>query len=406
MTSPALPLHRLHEVAPYRPLRIAMVGQKGMPATFGGIEHHVEELGRRLVERGHEVTVYCRQGYGGLDGRPARERREHRGMRLVTTPAVRSKHLDAITHSTTSTAHALASGVDVVHLHALGPGLLSPLVRAHPSARVVQTIHGLDHERAKWGGGARRVLELGHRLSGSAPDAVTVVSADLRRHYAERFGRDVALVTNGAPSYAPAPRRLVEELLGLAGAPYLLFVGRLVPEKRPDQLLRAYARVPGATRLVLVGDSSFSGAYTAELADLAARDPRVLMPGYQYGETLRALHQHATALVQPSVLEGMPLTVLEALGAGTRVVASDIAPHVELLGERPGRHALVPAGDDAALAAALAAVVTTADPGPDGDPVRERVLADHSWDRSAELLERVYLDVVAGRGQRRPGWER
>ena len=389
-----------------RPLHVAMVGQKGLPATYGGVEHHVEEVGRRLVERGHRVTVYCREGYGGRRD----DRTTHLGMELVTTPAIRSKHLDAITHSATSTASALRARVDVVHLHALGPGLLSPLVRLAPGARVVQTVHGLDHERAKWGGLAQQVLGLGHQVSGWAPDEVVVVSRALQEHYARRFGRRAVLVPNGAPPALPVGAAPVggglagagplQELLGPHRPRYLLFVGRLVPEKRPDLLLRAFRAVPGDVRLVVVGDSSFSDEYTASLVRQAAGDPRVVMPGYQFGEVLRALHQRASAFVQPSALEGMPLTVLEALSAGARVVASDIPPHVELLGRAPSRHALVPVDDEAALAAALRRVL--AEDHPDGaatDPVRERVLREHCWERATDLLEQVYLDVVA----RQPG---
>ncbi|WP_299033084.1 glycosyltransferase family 4 protein [uncultured Pseudokineococcus sp.] len=410
----AVPLLRGQRAS--RPLHVAMVGQKGLPATYGGVEHHVEEVGRRLVERGHRVTVYCREGYGGL----CDDRTTHLGMELVTTPAIRSKHLDAITHSATSTASALRAGVDVVHLHALGPGLLSPLVRLSRGARVVQTVHGLDHERAKWGGLAQRVLGLGHEISGRVPDELVVVSRALQEHYARRFGRRAVLIPNGAPpaadvgSGAPpevptgdGPERcgavgeLVHELLGPQPPRYLLFVGRLVPEKRPDLLLRAFRAVPGDVRLVVVGDSSFSDEYTASLVRQAAEDPRVVMTGYQYGDVLQALHARALAFVQPSALEGMPLTVLEALSAGARVVASDIAPHVELLGRAPSRHALVPVDDEAALAAAMRRVLAQegreGDGGAATDPVRARVLREHCWERSTDLLEQVYLDVVARR---------
>lgn len=392
-------------VREWRPLHVAMVGQKGLPATYGGVEHHVEEVGRRLVERGHRVTAYCRKGYGGWpDARPGATG-QHLGIELVTTPALRSKHLDALTHSATSAAHAVGRGADVVHLHALGPGLLSPLVRMAPGVRVVQTVHGLDHERAKWGGLARRVLGLGHTVSGHAPDELVVVSRALQEHYRTRFGRESVLAPNGTPAPRDVPRATLDPLLGRRlgsdGGRYLLFVGRLVPEKRPDLLLEAFRAVADPdVRLVVVGDSSFSDDVTAALHAQARQDPRVVLTGYQYGDVLAALVQHAEALVQPSALEGMPLTVLEALAAGTRVVASDIAPHVELLGRAPSRHRLVPVDDAAALAAALDDVL--AEPAPatreaGADPVRDRVLAEHCWDAATDLLEDVYLQVTAGR---------
>ena len=126
-----------------------MVGQKGLPATFGGIEHHVEEVGQRLASRGHHVTVYCRTTYGQCGARTSWE------LELRTSPTVGTKHLDAIVHSGTSTLKAMASGCDIVHYHALGPGLVAPLPRFFSRASVVLTVHGLDHQRSKWGRPAR-----------------------------------------------------------------------------------------------------------------------------------------------------------------------------------------------------------------------------------------------------------
>src|SRR5436305_15215198 len=150
-------------------MRIAFIGTRGVPATFGGIEHHVEEVGSRLAARGHDVTVYCRANYVP-DGTS-----EHKGMRLARLPTVSSKRLDAIVHSALSTARALGQGYDVVHFHALGPGVLTPVPRYASRARVVQTVHGLDDERAKWGPGARAMLRGGSWLSAHVPDATVAV---------------------------------------------------------------------------------------------------------------------------------------------------------------------------------------------------------------------------------------
>ena len=150
-----------------------MVGQKGLPATFGGIEHHVEQLGTRLADLGHEVTVYCRSTYGNAPNG------EYRGIRLRNAPTVGTKHLDAIVHSATSTAMAMAAGADVVHYHALGPGLLAPLPRFLSRSKVVLTVHGLDHERSKWGRAAQAVLGTAHWMSGRVPNRVVVVSKAL-----------------------------------------------------------------------------------------------------------------------------------------------------------------------------------------------------------------------------------
>ena len=164
-------------------MRIAMIGQRGVPATFGGVEHHVEELGARLAARGHEIIVYTRSNY------VAERCDAYRGMRVRQLPTVKQKHLDAIVHSAISTVSAIADHVDIVHYHAVGPGLPAFIPRYLSRAKVVLTVHGLDAEREKWGRGAKSALQLATWLSARVPDATIVVSRSLAEHYAERYRR-------------------------------------------------------------------------------------------------------------------------------------------------------------------------------------------------------------------------
>ena len=377
----------------WRPLHIAMVGQKGLPATFGGIEHHVEQVGRRLAERGHRVTVYCRSSYGAIPDR------RYLGMHLVPAATVGTKHLDAIVHSVTSSVKAMAARVDVVHYHGIGPGLVSPLPRWLSPSRVVLTVHGLDHERAKWGPAAQAVLGTAHWMSGRVPDRVVVVSHALAEHYRSRFGRVVHYIPNGVPQARPVPAEGLPAGHGLEPGRYALCVGRLVPEKRADVLIKAFRRVPGDHRLAVVGDSSFSDDYSRHLRDLAAQDPRVVFTGFVYGTELAALYQHAGVFVQPSALEGLPLTLLEAAAHDAPVLVSDIPPHREVLGEGSARHRMVPVDDVDALAGALSQMLEH----PRAHDARSRawrdgVLARHSWDSATDLLEQLYLGAARGRG--------
>jgi glycosyltransferase involved in cell wall biosynthesis len=392
-------------VEAWRPLDIAMIGQKGLPATFGGIERHVEEIGWRLAARGHRVRVYCRHSYGEFGGP------EYRGMELRVAPTVASKHLDAIVASATSTGMAMAAHSDIVHFHALGPGLMAPLPRYLSRAGVVLTVHGLDHQRGKWGRGAQAMLGTAHWMSGRVPKRTVVVSRDLQQHYRSEFGRAAVYIPNGVDDPPVlAPRRIQAEL-GLEPGSYALFVGRLVPEKAPDQLVRAYRDVPGDRKLVVVGDSSFSQEYTDSLKELARHDPRVVFTGFAFGDLLGELYRHAAVFVQPSLLEGLPITLLEAASYGVPVVASDIAPHLEVMGtvSGPGRRTF-PTGDLPALARALTAALDAA-----GDPdsaayrlerdgaegLRKEVLSGYNWDDATDQLERLYLEVAPRRRFRR-----
>jgi len=374
-------------------MRIAFIGQRGVPATFGGIEHHVEEVGSRLAQRGHDVTVYCRANYV-----PDRDR-SYKGMRLVRLPTVSSKHLDAVVHSLLSTAAATGRGYDIIHFHALGPGVFSPVARVLNRAKVVQTIHGRDDERSKWGGAAQRMLRMAAWVSAHGPDATVVVSRHLADRYLEEYGREVAYIPNGVETApGPHPDDEIGHRFGVRAGGYLLFVGRLVPEKAPDLLVRAFQKLDHDLRLVVVGGSSFTDDYVESLRRSTASDDRVVWAGYVYGPTLAQLYANARAFVLPSHLEGLPMTLLEAAAYDTPVVASDIPPHLEVLhADGPGRR-LFAAGDEAGLVAALERSLADgsaerAGAAALGDTVRRA----YRWDHVVDSLEAVYEDALGRR---------
>ncbi len=377
----------------WSPLHIAMVGQKGLPATFGGIEHHVENIGARLVERGHRVTVYCRTSYSEV------LMAEYRGMRLVAAPTIGTKHLDAIVHSATSTGKALAAGADVVHYHGIGPGLVAPVPRFLTRSSVVMTVHGLDHQRAKWGAAAQAVLGAAHWMSGRVPDELVVVSRDLVEHYHNRSGLEATYVPNGVVQQPRVPSELLEEF-GLRPGSYAVSVGRLVPEKRADLLIEAFRRVEGDYRLAIVGDSSFSDDFSRHLRELADGDPRIVFTGFAYGATLASLYQHAGVFVQPSALEGLPLTLLEAVSHDCPVLVSDIPPHREVVGGGSSRHRTVPVDSLDDLTAALRQMLgADLPPDPISDELRSSVVSHYSWDTAVQELEQIYLrSLVRRRG--------
>jgi len=368
-----------------------MIGQRGVPATYGGVEHHVEQLGWRLATRGHDVTVFCRTNY--VRGSQS----EYRGMRLRRFPTVNSKCFDAIAHSALCTLATFPDRYDIVHYHALGPGALAPIPKYLSRARVVHTIHGLDHQRAKWGRGAKGFLRCAAWISGHVPDATVVVSHALAEHYRERYGRWALYIPNGVnePSYQ-APDKITVRW-GLTKGSYLLFVGRLVPEKAPDLLIRAFRRIQGNLRLVVVGGSCFTDKYTTSVHDQAAADSRVLLLGYVYGQLLAELYSNTAAFVLPSTLEGLPLTLLEAASHGISIVASDLPPHVEVLGDDGPGHRLFPAGDEDGLISVLEHILKDRAVEQTGaTALRQEVLHRYRWDDTAAATERLYLDLLQG----------
>lgn len=378
-----------------RSASIAFIGQRGVPATIGGIEHHVEEIGARLVARGHDVTVYTRANY------VSNHVTEYRGMRVRYIPTAPTKHLEALVHSGLSTAVAMMPGpnhADILHYHAIGPSVFTPLPRALTSRGVVLTVHGLDYDRDKWGVGARTALRSAGWISAHVPHATITVSKNLADFYLRRYGRVAHYIPNGVAAPVDRPPRLISERFGLRGRDYALFLGRLVPEKAPDLLLRAFHTVDTSSRLVIAGGSSFTDRYVQQLEALAARDPRVLMVGAVQGELLQELYSNAALFVLPSRLEGLPLTLLEAASYRLPLVASDIPPHREIIGDDGPGGLMFPSGDENALAAALTETLEDLDAAFAGARlVGDRVAGDYDWDKATDATEAVYGAVLGRR---------
>ncbi len=379
-----------------RPLRVAFIGCRGVPATYGGVEHHVEEIARRLALRGHEVTVFCRPGY--VD--PPYD--DYQGIHRRAATTVSTKHLDAIVHSIFASLAALR-GFDVVHYHAVGPGLTAPIVRFGSKTAVVLTVHGLDSQRGKWGAIAKTVLRVAEWMSARIPHSTVVVSEDLERYYGARFSRAAERIHNGVNVRPPLEPGTVLKELELDPGKYILFVGRLVPEKAPDVLIEAFKKIDAGVPLVLVGPSSFTDDYVRELQGIVGTRNDVIFAGPRYGEELAELYSNAALFVLPSLLEGLPLTLLEAVSYGIPVIASTIAPHMEILrSDGPGRR-LVPPGDPDALGRALLDVLARVDLEREASlSARDALLREYTWDAAVDAHEELYARLVNGASTAEP----
>ena len=377
-------------------MRVAMMGLRAIGQGSGGVEKAVEEISRRLAARGHAVTVFCRARYNP-GGAAAFE-----GVRLVNLPALYSKHLEAITHTFLAACRALR-GYDVVHIHATGPSILAFLPRL-AGRRTVVTVHGLDWKREKWGAAAKLFLRLGAWTAGAFPHRTIVVSRELQAFYRERYGRETVYIPNGV---APGTRRPLDRLrrFGVRGDDYLLFLGRIVPEKGAHLLIEAFRATPGDLKLLIVGGASHSEDYLSRLRALADGDPRIVFTGPLYGAEKEEVFSNARALVFPSTLEGMPLVLLEAMEFGCPVLCSDIPENLEVVRPdgAPGGElaALFPAGSAAALRDALPAFLSA----PDAARARAAKAAEYAartfdWDRIAAATEAVYRELLGPAGGR------
>ncbi|HEX4487440.1 MAG TPA: glycosyltransferase family 4 protein [Terriglobales bacterium] len=301
-------------------LQVAFIGGRGVFSKYAGIETYYEEVGKRLVEQGHEVTVYCRKYFT-----PAIEK--HAGMKIVRLPTIRSKHLDTFVHTFLSTVHATFSGCDVVHFHALGPALFSFLPRLRGKKTVV-TVQGLDWQRKKWGRIASAILRLGERAAVRMPDATMVVSRTLHDYYRDHYHALTDYVPNGSDVRSRGKSTHLTEL-GLKPGDYILFLGRLSPEKNCHLLIEAFQRIDTPHKLVLAGGSSYSDRYAKRIRKQASDQVRIL--DWVAGPARDELIANALVFVLPSDLEGLSVALLEAMGAGVCVLTSDIPENREVV---------------------------------------------------------------------------
>jgi glycosyltransferase involved in cell wall biosynthesis len=360
-----------------------MVGQKGIPATYGGIERHVEEIARRLQQRGHEVDVYCRLYYTPADA-------ECHGVRLLRRPSVHTKHLDTVTHASWSTFEAMVRRSDVVHFHALGPSVFAWLPRLSGQKTVV-TVHGLDWQREKWGPFAQWVLRQCEGPAARFPNRTIVVSKTLREYFRTHHRCEATFIPNGTNLLPERPAKKILQL-GLTPGRYVLFVGRLVPEKGAHYLCEAFQGVDSDMTLAIAGGQAFSEEYVQQLKRYES--PRIRLLDYVYGEGLEELWSHAYCVVLPSTMEGQSIALLEALSYGRCVLLSDIPENLEVAEDKAVSFR---SKDVADLRAKLSELIA--------DPARVRsfeararqhIQEHYSWDMVTRNTETVYLSALAG----------
>ena len=353
-------------------MRIAMIGQKRTGSREGGIEVVVGELARRMAAAGHEVTCYDRMGAGAPS-----EPYEREGYRVVPVPTWDKGGLAALSSSFAATRLALRDRHDVLHYHAEGPCV--PLARAkRAGARCVATVHGLDWQRAKWGGLASSYIRHGEATAARHADELIVLSRSVQDYFRETYGRETALVPNGIECGDNPPPCEIRDRWGLERRGYILYLGRLVPEKRAHSLVEAFRGVPGTKRLVIAGELIPQNDYHERLAQLARADRRITFVGHVSGAALDELYANAYAYVLPSDVEGMPLSLLEAMSHGCACITSDIPECADVLGDCG---LTFTAGDFVSLRSALSTVLR--DPalaGRLGQAARKRVLDAYDWD--------------------------
>lgn len=377
-------------------MRIGMIGQKGIPSRAGGVEIHVEELGAHLAEAGHDVTAYVRESY--LDTNPSTDKNgtakkhttkaQHRGIHLVYVKNINTKHFDAVTSSFLATVKAIKDRPDIIHYHAIGPSMFAWLPRLF-GIKVVSTVHGLDWKREKWGKLAKMMLKFGEWVGIHCAHQTIVVGKSLIPYYLDKHKKKPVYIPNGVFIPSKKPMSILESEYGLKSKAYILFLSRLVPEKGAHYLLDAFKQVKTDMQLVIAGGTSHSDDYVDSLKEKAAKDKRVLMTGFVTGDTLEALYSNAYAYVLPSTIEGLPISLLEAMSYGVTSLTSDIAENKSVI---EGHGYMFVNKDVEDLKQQLQYLIeenALLDEASIIDYVRE----NYSWDQVTQRTEKVYRQV-------------
>jgi glycosyltransferase involved in cell wall biosynthesis len=373
-------------------VNISVIGAKGLPAKQGGIEHYCQELYPRMVEHGHKVDLYARASYVGASWL---HRYEVKGVRVMALPGLNWRGLDALTSSAMGAIASSGKRYDVVHIHALGPALFSMLPKLASSAtKVVVSCQGLDWSRAKWGNFSSRLLHVGERVAVRFADDIIVVSEELRSYFKKTYGRDTIYIPNGPAGYGSSDANFpYGKSLGLKQNKYIVFLGRLVPEKRPELLIESFQALQlSGWKLVFVGGSSDTPHFTAKLSAVARGNPNIVFAGELHGERLAEIVRGAGLFVLPSDVEGLPLAMLEAMREGIPVVASDIPAHQQLL--LGGQGMLFRAGEVESCGDALSwAVHHPQEMTAMAAKAKKHIQRDYNWDRITTETLAVYEGV-------------
>lgn len=369
-------------------MKIAVIGAKGLPVKQGGIERYCEEVYPRMVAQSHSVDLFARSSYTKL---PGFSEYQFHGVRTISLPSLPIRGVDAFINSALAMIATSGKRYNIIHIHALGPAVFSWWPRIASSSKIIVTCHGLDWQRAKWGSSSSWLIRAGERNAVRYSHKLIVVSKELQSYFKKTYGIECNYIPNGPGTYEKSdPDFTYGKSLGLQQGRYLLFLGRLVPEKRSDLLIQAFKLLqPEGWKLVIAGGNSDTTRYTAQLHDLAAENKNVLFVGELYGSRLAEIVRGAGLFVLPSDLEGLPIVMLEAMQENIPVLASNIPPHQQLVGKERGL--LFEAGNlDSCVQALKQALQQPLEMSKMAKVAQIHVQSNYSWDKVVSETLKLY----------------
>lgn len=316
-------------------MKIAMIGHKRIPSREGGIEVVVEELSTRMIKLGHNVTVYNRKGKNVQDKNASDENqklKEYKGVKIVTIPTINKKGIDAFLYSLFASIKVLFGKYDIVHYHAEGSCAMLWLPHLFHK-KIIVTIHGLDWSRSKWGGFATKYIKHGEKCAVKYADKIIVLSKGVQDYFKEKYNRETIFIPNGVEESKIKEPKIIKEKYNLEKDNYILFLARIVPEKGLDDLIDAYNKIKTDKKLVIAGGASHTNDYLRHIEQKVKKNKNIIMTGFVQGDELEELFSNTFLYCLPSHIEGMPISLLEAMSYGRNVLVSDIEENTQVIGK-------------------------------------------------------------------------
>lgn len=306
-------------------MKISMLGQKHLLTREGGVEIVTYELASRMVKLGYDVTVYDRASKHVMDKKSKHKKvKEFNGIKIKECLTIDKKGLAAMTSSLFGSLRILFSKTDVVHYHAEGPCAMIPIIKFFSRKRIIVTIHGLDWQRAKWGGFATKYIKFGEKMAAKYADEIIVLSENVEKYFKDTYDRKTNFIPNGVNNPKIIKPEIIKKKYRLKKDDYILFLGRIVPEKGIHYLIDAFNKIDTDKKLVIAGGASDTDVYFSELKSKVMSNENVIFTGFVQGQELEELYSNAYIYCLPSDLEGMPLSLLEAMSYGNCCLTSDI----------------------------------------------------------------------------------
>lgn len=313
-------------------MKLAFLGHKHVLLREGGVEVVVYELTTRMAALGHDVTVYDRSSKHVMNKAQKNPNiKEHKGVKIKRVLTIDKKGLAAMTSSFFATWKILFSNADVVHYHAEGPCTMIPIIKFFSHKRIIATIHGLDWQRAKWGGFATQYIKFGEKMAVKYADEIIVLSKNVQKYFKDHYNRNTVFIPNGVNKPEIVQPDIIVKEYGIRKDEYILFLGRIVPEKGIHYLIEAFNKIKTIKKLVIAGGTSDSDSYYSKLKEKAKDNKNIIFTGFVQGRELEELYSNAYIYVLPSDLEGMPLSLLEAMSYGNCCLTSDIDECAEVV---------------------------------------------------------------------------